>query len=524
MNFKLLILIIPILIITSYIILVSFKITERFLTNADDPITQSDAFKMYSIDPNKYYEKLQQEARAPVVDYNIQDAVGDANIAYALNIYSKPLPSSAEDMQQNNNWEYTIISQYRRVLGRSPSTEEIEQHMQQYLDKEIDENTLKIYLLNSSEYALNAKLQSNDINEELEYTYAKEDMFLMIAKMYFNELKKEPPRIMLLPLRDVFMMLGNDKYLFRAFLIHFNYQNFENDLINTKGMKKENIIQLFNKHFVYDEIRMKANDIKRYDALNRVQNDNAPPPTSIPTNTAFQGTQLQNLDSTQESINKKLEELQKKYGNNIVENFEVTPAEKQLAMIQSQVVIKSDENKLRDAIAIQAEKVAANTKKMEQVSKEISKLKKDIDTSDKKLIHQEAKYKEVVNKITKIKQSCRFKADTNIVVEVLQYVEEQKNLVSAQQKALELKEILNKAIPQIEKWRIEHNQDADKLAKMKQELLEYDKIKEVTESERLNGLIEANQFEKQKEIERLNKLIVYQGNLLDSNLTRISHL
>jgi hypothetical protein len=211
MNFKLLILIIPILIITSYIILVSFKITERFLTNADDPITQSDAFKMYSIDPNKYYEKLQQEARAPVVDYNIQDAVGDANIAYALNIYSKPLPSSAEDMQQNNNWEYTIISQYRRVLGRSPSTEEIEQHMQQYLDKEIDENTLKIYLLNSSEYALNAKLQSNDINEELEYTYAKEDMFLMIAKMYFNELKKEPPRIMLLPLRDVFMMLGNDK-------------------------------------------------------------------------------------------------------------------------------------------------------------------------------------------------------------------------------------------------------------------------------------------------------------------------
>lgn len=518
MNFKLLILIIPILIITSYIILVAFKITESFLTNANDYSTQSNVFKMYSIDPNKYYEKLQQEAREPTTNSNIQDAVGDANIAYALNIYSKPLPSSAEDMQQSNNWEYNIISQYRRVLGRSPSTEEIQQHMQQFSDKEIDENTLKIYLLNSGEYALNAKLQSNDINGELEYAYAKEDMFVMVARMYFNELQKESPRIMLLPLRDIFMMLGNDKYLFRAFLVHDHYSKFENELINTKGLKKENIIQLFNKHFVYDEIRMKANDIKRYDALNKAQSETVP--TSIPTNTGFQGTQLETLDSVQESINKKMEELKNKYANDIVENFEVTPAEKQLAMIQSQVIIKSDENKLRDAIALQEKRVEGNRKKMEQISKEMTKLQQDIDTSAKKLIEQERTYKEVVNKITKIKQSCRFKADTNIVVEVLQYVEEQKNLVSAQQKALELKEILNKAIPQIKKWQIEHNQDADRLAEMKQELLEYEKIKQVEELRKSNDSILADQLAKEKEIERLSKLIVYQGNLLDSNMRK----
>jgi hypothetical protein len=519
MNFKLLILIIPILIITSYIILVAFKITERFLTNANDDTTQANVFKMYSVDPNKYYEQLQQEARQPTTNANIQDAVGDANIAYSLNIYSKPLPSSAEDMQQSNNWEYNIISQYRRVLGRSPSSEEIQQHMQQFSDKEIDENTLKIYLLNSSEYALNAKLQSNDINGELEYAYAKEDMFVIVARMYFNELQKECPRIMLLPLRDIFMMLGNDKYLFRAFLVHDHYSKFENELINTKGLKKENIIQLFNKHFVYDEIRMKANDIKRYDALRRVPNsDNTSIPTSIPTNTAFQGTQLENLDSVQEAINQKLEELKNKYNNDIVENFEVTPAEKQLAMIQSNVIIASDEDKLRVAIALQEKRVEENRRKMEQISKEMTKLQQDIDTSAKTLFEQERKYKEVVNKITKIKQSCRFKAETNIVVEVLQYVEQQKNLVSAQQKALELKEILNKAIPQIKKWQTEHNQDANRLAEMNSELLEYQRIKEVEELKISNDNILADQLEKQKEIDRLNKLIVYQENLLDSNM------
>ncbi|WP_396189972.1 hypothetical protein, partial [Flavobacterium sp.] len=362
-------------------------------------------------------------------------------------------------------------------------------------------------------------LQSNDINGELEYAYAKEDMFVIVARMYFNELQKECPRIMLLPLRDIFMMLGNDKYLFRAFLVHDHYSKFENELINTKGLKKENIIQLFNKHFVYDEIRMKANDIKRYDALRRVPNsDNTSIPTSIPTNTAFQGTQLENLDSVQEAINQKLEELKNKYNNDIVENFEVTPAEKQLAMIQSNVIIASDEDKLRVAIALQEKRVEENRRKMEQISKEMTKLQQDIDTSAKTLFEQERKYKEVVNKITKIKQSCRFKAETNIVVEVLQYVEQQKNLVSAQQKALELKEILNKAIPQIKKWQTEHNQDANRLAEMNSELLEYQRIKEVEELKISNDNILADQLEKQKEIDRLNKLIVYQENLLDSNM------
>lgn len=224
---------------------------------------------------------------------DVDDPVSDANMPYSYNVYDKPLPS-ATDMQNHKNYEYMIINTYKKVLNRNPTQEELTQNVRLFRTGENDENKLRIVLYNSTEYAMSAKVQSNEIGNELEYAYAKEDMLTLIAKMYYDELNVEVPKNMLMPLRDVFMYFENDQYLFRAFLISDHYVLFENEVKGAKRLKKEDLITVFNKHFVLTDLKYKANDIRRYDMLTK-QNVASTVPENLPVNTNFQGADLQIL-------------------------------------------------------------------------------------------------------------------------------------------------------------------------------------------------------------------------------------
>jgi hypothetical protein len=286
MKLKVNLLIIITVVITVYIIFLGVKVCrEGFVT---DDVTNPNILKSTDVDLSNYYQTITKNA-LDNVDPNKADAIGDANIPYSQNIYDKP-------MAERNIYEYEVISVYKKVLDRNPNQDELEKAAKQFADGEMDEELLRTYLLNSTEYSMNVKVQSNSVNEDIEYRYAKEDLLLMISKMYFQELRTEAPKRMLLPLRDVFMLLENDKYLFRAFLIHDKYKQFENEILESKMLKKENILQIFEKYFNMNEIRLKANDIKRYDALNRVSTS-AQPPASVPANTGFQGASLTAVNS-----------------------------------------------------------------------------------------------------------------------------------------------------------------------------------------------------------------------------------
>jgi hypothetical protein len=282
-------LIIITVVITVYIIFVGMRVCkEGFATG--DSATNPDILKSQDIDLAKYYQKLTQGALVNV-DPNMADPISDANIPYSQNIYDKPIADKTM-------YEYEIITVYKNVLGRNPRSDELEKAVKEFADGELNEDLLRTYLLNSTEYSLNAKLQSNAINGDMEYRYAKEDLLAMISKMYFQELKSDPPKRMLLPLRDVFMLLENDKYKFRALLIHSKYKQFEEEILSSKLMKKENILETFEKYFDINDLKLKANDIKRFDALNRVPTTNAEP-AAIPANTAFQGANLAAANSGQ---------------------------------------------------------------------------------------------------------------------------------------------------------------------------------------------------------------------------------
>jgi hypothetical protein len=276
MKLKYLLLIIPIIIITSYIIVLGLRTSHIMSIEEFDTSTSQ-----------KDYKTMVDEAR--IVDENkIDDPITDANQPYSFNLYEKPPIVERTD---ENQYEYIIIASYKKILNRNPTVDELRMYLDQFKSGEINENLLKIYLLNSTEYVLNVKLQSNEINGDVEYSYAKDDLISIISRLYFNELKAEPPKGMLLPLRDIYMYLESNPYIFRALLVHENYAKFEAEILATKLLKKEYLSIIYDKYFNIYDLKLKANDIKKYDMLARETQQQQV--STLPSNPSFQGTALE---------------------------------------------------------------------------------------------------------------------------------------------------------------------------------------------------------------------------------------
>lgn len=209
---------------------------------------------------------------------DIDDPINDAYLPY----YENKIMREIKPIEQNNI-EYQIISLYKEVLDRNPTASELLKHTQSFLNNEIDINLLRVNIINSTEYKRNIKLQSNEVFEDIQYGVAKEDLILHITKLYFNELEHEVPRVMLMPLKDVWIYLQGNEFLFRAFLIHNNYPKFENDVMNTNLLSKSELSKLINKYYILYDLKIKANDIQKSyvlenrgikNTLSTVQNEN----------------------------------------------------------------------------------------------------------------------------------------------------------------------------------------------------------------------------------------------------------
>lgn len=231
------------------------------------PTSNIDIKKIFN---NNKYSLQEQYIDMKVQSYfynerlSLEDPINDSYLPYSCNIYNNELKNV-----EHNNYEYIIISLFKNILDRNPTAVEITKYTNQFINKELDETLLRINLLNSEEYKRIIKMQTNDVSADIEYQYAKEDLLSYINKLYFTELNKEPPKIMLLPLRDIYTYLQNNEYLFRAFLIHNNYHLFEKDIMNIKLLTKTSLAELFNKYFILYDLKLKANDIKKFEILAR---------------------------------------------------------------------------------------------------------------------------------------------------------------------------------------------------------------------------------------------------------------
>jgi hypothetical protein len=228
--------------------------------------------------------------------HKITDYVSDKYLPYSKNIY-KYNHKTPEDI----NNEYIIISIYKNLLARQPDRNELAKNLNLFRTGELDDETLKIQILNSPEYMRNTKMQSNEIEPGLESAIAREDLLSKLSMMYNNELNEIAPKSMLLPLRDIYIHLQYNDYLFRAMLINNNYYKFEREVLDTPLLSQEKLLKLFDKYFILSELKSIANDIRKKQLL-EMKNDLG----KIPEPLINKGRELHEHDTDIENILNKI--------------------------------------------------------------------------------------------------------------------------------------------------------------------------------------------------------------------------
>jgi hypothetical protein len=150
--------------------------------------------------------------------------------------------------------EYEIIEIYKKILDRSPTIQEIKTKI--FLNK--DELTEELY--NSFEYEKMIKIQDNLAITGIENSIAKRNLIKKIIKLYKETYNKDPQEKILIPLRDCYLHLRSNIFLFLAFIQFNTYPNFEKELLTMPIITKKNLLELFNKYYNLLELKILAEE------------------------------------------------------------------------------------------------------------------------------------------------------------------------------------------------------------------------------------------------------------------------
>jgi len=192
---------------------------------------------------------------------NHQGKITDAYDTIDYPISDSLIPYNPETKVQLT--EYEVIELTKDILQRPPTIQE----MRKYLY--FTNTELKEYLYNIPEYEKLIKTQDNHVNNGIEGAVAKKNLINRIMIMYSNIRKDELPVKMMVPLRDCFIHLQLNEYLFTAMLESFNYIKFQTDVLSTYVLTKKVLLHLFNKHFNVLELKILAQD-----KINAINNKN----------------------------------------------------------------------------------------------------------------------------------------------------------------------------------------------------------------------------------------------------------
>ena len=150
--------------------------------------------------------------------------------------------------------EYEIIDIFKNIVQRPPTIQEMKKYAYYTNTK------LKEFLYNIPEYDKLIKTQNNDVNNGIEGAIAKRNIINKIIAIYSTIYKDELPVKMMTPLRDCYIHLQLNEYLFTAMLESLNYKKFEVDVLSTYVLTKKILLVLFNKHFNVLELKLLAQD------------------------------------------------------------------------------------------------------------------------------------------------------------------------------------------------------------------------------------------------------------------------
>jgi len=227
------------------------------------------------------------------------------------------MPSVSQTNNFNNDPKYmsektinqfVIIDIYKNILGRQPKPREIIVNLQEFYEKNSDEEKLKLKLYNSTEYKMIVKMQSNDIDPTLVSKISEKNIIDMLTKVYKNHFNKMPHNKMTIPLKQCYIHLQFNDYLFKAMLMHDNYPSFERDILREYIINDEKLLEIFDNNFVLYELRLIANELKRREMLKR---EALSTPVALTTDAAKNSAESSNSADTNLNAQKHIADIMK---------------------------------------------------------------------------------------------------------------------------------------------------------------------------------------------------------------------
>jgi hypothetical protein len=227
------------------------------------------------------------------------------------------MPSVSQTKNFNNDPKYmsektinqfVIIDIYKNILGRQPKPKEIIVNLQEFYEKNSDEEKLKLKLYNSTEYKMIVKMQSNDTDPTLVSKISEKNIIDMLKTVYKNHFNKMPHNKMTIPLKQCYIHLQFNDYLFKAMLMHDNYPSFERDILREYIINDEKLLEIFDNNFVLYELRLIANELKRREMLKR---EALSTPVALTTDAAKNSAESSNSADTNLNSQKHIADIMK---------------------------------------------------------------------------------------------------------------------------------------------------------------------------------------------------------------------
>lgn len=157
--------------------------------------------------------------------------------------------------------ENKIIDLYNELLQRQPTALEIHNQSLDIVKNKLTLDSMREKIINSDEYGINMKMQSNSLVPEIHKMVADRALLDRIADIYNQEMNTIVPPKMLLPLKDLYIYFNYNEGALRALLRDPQYQNFETDVTTTPDLSNPRLIDTFNKYYIYDTIIASGNVI-----------------------------------------------------------------------------------------------------------------------------------------------------------------------------------------------------------------------------------------------------------------------
>lgn len=202
--------------------------------------------------------------------------------------------------------EYAIIDIYKNILDRHPKPKELIVNVQDFYEKNSDEEKLKLKLYNSTEYKMIVKMQSNYIDPTLISNISEKNVIDYLLKIYKDFFNKYPHDKMKIPLKQCYIHLQFNDYLFKAMLMHDNYFNFERDILREYILSDEKLLEIFDKNFILYELRLIANELKKRELIKR---NALTTPFALSTDASKNNANASNNDDTKLNSDKHISDI-----------------------------------------------------------------------------------------------------------------------------------------------------------------------------------------------------------------------